>query len=80
MILSGHKLVLILQAGWFLCTRGDNKHVPVRAASEVIQIGPLVLAKNAKLDMDYTGYNEGGVTMNEQMELAFMGDVPKITL
>ena len=65
--------------GGFYVRAGDNKHVPVREASEVIQIGPLVLAKNAKLDMDYTGYNEGGVTMNEQMELA-LGDVPDNTV
>ena len=65
--------------GGFYVRAGENKHVPVREASEVIQIGPLVLAKNAKLDMDYTGYNEGGVTMNEQMELA-LGDVPDNTV
>lgn len=58
--------------GGFYVRAGKNKHVPVREASEVIQIGPLVLAKNAKLDMDYEGYNEGGVAMNEQMEMAFM--------
>ena len=58
--------------GGFYVRAGENKHVPVREASEVIQIGPLVLAKNAKLDMDYEGYNEGGVAMNEQMEMAFM--------
>jgi len=38
-----------------------------------------VLAKNAKLDMDYTGYNEGGTAMKEQMELA-LGDVPDNTV
>jgi hypothetical protein len=58
--------------GGFYVRAGENKHVPVREASEVIQIGPLVLAKNAKLDMDYEGYNEGGVAMNDQMEMAFM--------
>lgn len=52
--------------------RGENnRHVPVREADEVIQIGPLVLAKNAKLDMEYAGYNEGGMAMDEQMDAVF---------
>lgn len=52
--------------------RGENnRHVPVREADEVIQIGPLVLAKNAKLDMEYSGYNEGGMAMDEQMDAVF---------
>lgn len=52
--------------------RGENnRHVPVREADEVIQIGPLVLAKNAKLDMEYSGYNEGGMAMDEQTEAVF---------
>lgn len=51
--------------------RGENnRHVPVREADEVIQIGPLVLAKNAKLDMEYAGYNEGGM-VEEQTEAVF---------
>ena len=72
------ELVLILvDARWSIYVRaGENKHVPVREASEVIQIGPLVLAKNGKLDMDYTGYNEGGTAMKEQMELA-LGEGPE---
>ena len=57
--------------GGFYVRSGENKHVPVREASEVIQIGPLVLAKNAKLDMEYTGYNEGGLAMDDQMEMVF---------
>ena len=57
--------------GGFYVRSGENKHIPVREASEVIQIGPLVLAKNAKLDMEYTGYNEGGLAMDDQMEMVF---------
>ena len=57
--------------GGFYVRAGDNKHVPVREASEVIQIGPLVLARNAKLDFEHTGYAEGGTVMDEQMEMAF---------
>ena len=58
--------------GGFYVRAGENKHVPVREATEVIQIGPLILAKNAKLDFDYEGYSEGGTVMNKQMEMAFM--------
>ena len=55
--------------GGFYARSGESKHVPVREADEVIQIGPLVLAKNAKLDMDHKGYNEGGAVtdMDEEM-------------
>tara|TARA_R110000822_G_scaffold56928_3_gene143601 strand:- start:2201 stop:5380 length:3180 start_codon:yes stop_codon:yes gene_type:complete len=49
--------------GGFYVRAGDDKHVPVREASEVIQIGPLVLAKNAKLDFEHAGYAEGGVAI-----------------
>jgi hypothetical protein len=55
----------------FYVRGADNRHVPVREADEVIQIGPLVLAKNAKLDKDYAGYAEGGVAMDEQMNAVF---------
>ena len=55
----------------FYVRGADNRHVPVREADEVIQIGPLVLAKNAKLDKDYAGYAEGGVAMDEQMKAVF---------
>lgn len=45
----------------------------VTGADEVLQLGPLVLAKNVKVDLDYVGYNEGGpvVELNEQTEMAF---------
>ena len=65
--------------GGFYVRAGENKHVPVREATEVIQIGPLVLAKNAKLDLEYEGYNEGGMAMEEQMTMNF-GDVPDNTI
>ena len=55
--------------GGFYVRAGENKHVPVREATEVIQIGPLILAKNAKLDFDYEGYSEGGLTEKEQMKM-----------
>jgi len=57
--------------GGFYVRAGENKHVPVREASEVIQIGPLVLARNAKLDFEYSGYNEGGLAMDEQTKAVF---------
>ena len=57
--------------GGFYVRAGENKHVPIREATEVIQIGPLILAKNAKLDMEYSGYNEGGMAMDEQMGMMF---------
>ena len=44
---------------------GENKHVPIREGSEVIQIGPLVLVKNAKLDFAHTGYDTGGDVKRE---------------
>ena len=66
------------QGGFYVRT-GENKHVPVREATEVIQIGPLVLAKNAKLDLEYEGYSEGGMAMEEQMAMNF-GDVPDNTV
>ena len=47
--------------GGFFVRKGKNKHIPVREASEVIQIGPLVLAKNAILDKAHKGYNKGGI-------------------
>ena len=57
--------------GGFYVRAGENKHVPIREASEVIQIGPLILAKNAKLDFEYSGYNKGGLTMHDQTVRAF---------
>lgn len=65
--------------GGFYVRAGENKHVPVREATEVIQIGPLVLAKNAKLDLEYQGYSEGGMAIEEQMAMNF-GDVPDNTI
>lgn len=47
-------------------------HAVATSAEEVIQIGPLVLAKNPVLDLDYEGYKEGGTAMKDQMEMAFM--------
>jgi hypothetical protein len=46
-------------------------HAVATSAEEVIQIGPLVLAKNPVLDLDYAGYAEGGVAMDEQMDAVF---------
>ena len=46
-------------------------HAVATSAEEVIQIGPLVLAKNPVLDLDYQGYNEGGMAMDEQTRMAF---------
>ena len=65
--------------GGFYVRAGENKHIPVREATEVIQIGPLVLAKNAQLDFDYKGYSEGGMAVEEQMAMNF-GDVPDNTI
>ena len=59
--------------------------MPVFEADEVIQVGPLVLAKNVKkpttsqmkemavktADGKIRMFNEGGTVMNEQMEMAF---------
>jgi len=46
-------------------------HAVATSAEEVIQIGPLVLAKNPVLDLDYQGYNKGGMAMDEQTRMAF---------
>jgi hypothetical protein len=46
-------------------------HAVATSAEEVIQIGPLVLAKNPVLDLDYQGYNEGGIAMDKQMDAVF---------
>ena len=79
MILSGHRYFDPRRQGGFYVRAGENKHVPVREATEVIQIGPLVLAKNAKLDLEYQGYSEGGMALEEQMSMNF-GDVPDNTI
>lgn len=55
--------------------RREKSNAPIHAvatsAEEVIQIGPLVLAKNPVLDLDYEGYNKGGMAMDEQMKAVF---------
>ena len=64
--------------------------MPVTEASEVIQVGPLVLARNVKKvsrdDPQFSflinkndpesikNFNQGGAVMNEQMEMAFMAE------
>jgi len=52
----------------------------VTGADEVLQLGPLVLAKNVKVDLDYVGYNEGGPVMalEEQTEMVFGDKPPRI--
>ena len=46
-------------------------HAVATSAEEVIQIGPLVLAKNPVLNLNYQGYNKGGMAMEEQTQMAF---------
>ena len=49
-------------------------------ASEVIQVGHLVLARNAKkIDAEAFGFSEGGMALEEQMAMNF-GDVPDNTI
>jgi len=52
--------------------RREKSNAPIHAvatsAEEVIQIGPLVLAKNPVLDLDYEGYNKGGMAMDEKAD------------
>ena len=50
--------------GAFYTRSGDNIGAAVKDAEEVIQIGPLVLAKKAKIDLEYEGYVEGGKVYN----------------
>ena len=57
--------------GGFYVRNKKNKHVPVREADEVIQIGPLVLAKNAKLDLKHKGFNEGGMAMKDSVNMGY---------
>ena len=46
--------------------------LPLEAAQEVIQVGNLVLGKNVKKgNIEEYSFNEGGMAMNEQMEMAF---------
>ena len=46
--------------GAFYTRSGDNIGAAVVEAEEVIQVGPLVLAKKAKIDPNYQGYVKGG--------------------
>ena len=48
----------------FYVREGENIHVPALDAEEVIQVGPLVLAKNVKLDPNFAGLNKGGGLMS----------------
>ena len=45
----------------FYIREGDRINTPVKEADEVIQIGPLVLAKNVVMDTKYTGLAVGGL-------------------
>jgi hypothetical protein len=65
-----------VQAGYdptkrgFFYDRADGQ--PIIAGDEVIQIGHLVLVKNAKKgDAKAFGFNEGGMAMDEQMNAVF---------
>ena len=65
-----------VQAGYdptkrgFFYDRSDGQ--PILAGEEVIQIGHLVLVKNAtKGDAKTFGFNEGGMAMEEQTQMAF---------
>ena len=42
---------------------------PVTEAEEVIQIGPLVLAKNVEIDSQYIGLAKGGLVVTNVMFL-----------
>jgi hypothetical protein len=44
----------------FYVRDAEDKHIPVLQGDEVIQIGPLVLVKNAVLDRGYQGLATGG--------------------
>ena len=49
-------------------------------ADQVVQVGHLVLARNAKkMDAEAFPFNKGGIAMKEQMEMNF-GDVPDNTI
>lgn len=47
--------------GAFYARSGDDIGAAVSEAEEVIQIGPLVFAKGAKIDADYRGFADGGL-------------------
>ena len=50
--------------GAFYIRSGDAIGEAVKEAEEVIQIGPLLLAKKVVIDPDYTGYVQGGLVLN----------------
>ena len=63
--------------GPFYVRKGENTGLAVTEADEVIQLGPLVLAKNVKINPDYTGFALGGlavarkgITTPEGLEMA----------
>ena len=61
-----------IRAGFFY-ERGTG--LPIESAEEIIQVGPLVLAKNVVGGSirDYF-FNKGGDVMEKQMEMAFMNE------
>lgn len=50
--------------GAFYTRSGDNVGAAVKEADEVIQVGPLIYAKEAKIDPDYSGFSNGGFMTN----------------
>jgi len=50
------------QTPFYVREEGKLKGVPVTEADEVIQIGPLVLAKNVVMDLERTSLSSGGIT------------------
>tara|TARA_Y100000385_G_scaffold268113_1_gene304836 strand:- start:393 stop:5591 length:5199 start_codon:yes stop_codon:yes gene_type:complete len=50
------------QTSFYVREEGKLKGVPVTEADEVIQIGPLVLAKNVVMDLEKTSLSSGGIT------------------
>jgi len=61
-----------IRAGFFY-ERGTG--IPIESAEEIVQVGPLVLAKNVVGGSirDYF-FNKGGMAMEQQMEMAFMNE------
>jgi len=61
-----------IRAGFFY-ERGTG--IPIESAEEIVQVGPLVLAKNVVGGSirDYF-FNKGGDVMEKQMEMAFMNE------
>jgi len=50
--------------GSFYIRSGENIGAAVTEATEVIQIGPLVLAKNVKVNKNYKGFSKGGKVLS----------------